>query len=116
METEPHRITWRKTASVVFTICRKNWPFSGSPKGAEANAGIYTLIETARTNGLDLRKYTEYILGICRERPFGSIRSFWMIICRGIRSFRSYAVNRYPIKMSYGERFLYTLLFDAYVY
>ena len=26
-----------------FTVGRKNWLFSGSPKGAEASAGIYTL-------------------------------------------------------------------------
>ena len=35
-----------------FTIGRKNWLFSGSPKGAEASAGIYTMIETAKANGL----------------------------------------------------------------
>lgn len=36
-----------------FTIGRKNWLFSGSPKGAEASAGIYTLIKTAKANGLN---------------------------------------------------------------
>ena len=46
-----------------FTIGRKNWLFSGSPKGADASAGIYTLIETARVNGLNPRKYIQYILG-----------------------------------------------------
>ena len=37
--------------------------FSGSPKGAEASAGIYTLIETAKANGLNPWKYVQYILG-----------------------------------------------------
>ncbi len=46
-----------------FTIGRKNWLFSGSPKGAEASAGIYTLIETAKANGLNPRKYIQFILG-----------------------------------------------------
>lgn len=46
-----------------FTIGRKNWLFSRSPKGADASAGIYTLIETARVNGLNPRKYIQYILG-----------------------------------------------------
>lgn len=46
-----------------FTIGRKNWLFSGSPKGAEASAGIYTLIETAKANGLNPNKYIKYILG-----------------------------------------------------
>ena len=45
-----------------FTIGRKNWLFSGSPKGAQASAGVYTLIETAKANGLNPRKYIEYIL------------------------------------------------------
>lgn len=34
-----------------------------SPQGAEASAGIYTLIETAKANGLNPRKYIQYILG-----------------------------------------------------
>ena len=46
-----------------FTMGRKNWLFSGSPKGADASTGIYTLIETARVNGLNPRKYIQYILG-----------------------------------------------------
>ena len=45
-----------------FTIGRKNWLFSGSPKGAEASAGIYTLIETAKANGLNPMKYIQFIL------------------------------------------------------
>lgn len=45
-----------------FTIGRKNWLFSGSPKGAEASAGIYTLIETAKANGLNPWKYIRFIL------------------------------------------------------
>lgn len=45
-----------------FTIVRKNWLFSGSPKGAAASAGVYTLIETAKANGLNPTKYIEYIL------------------------------------------------------
>ena len=45
-----------------FTIGRKNWLFSGGPKGAEASAGIYTLVETAKANGLNPRKYIQYIL------------------------------------------------------
>ena len=41
---------------------RKNWLFAGSPKGAAASAGIYTLVETAKANGLDAMKYIKYIL------------------------------------------------------
>ncbi len=45
-----------------FVIGRKNWLFAGSPKGAEASAGIYTLVETAKANGLAPMKYLKYIL------------------------------------------------------
>ena len=43
-------------------IGRKNWLFAGSPKGAAASAGLYTLVETAKANGLDAMKYIKYIL------------------------------------------------------
>lgn len=45
-----------------FTIGRKNWLFSGSPKGATASAGVYSLVETAKANGLNPKKYIEFIL------------------------------------------------------
>lgn len=45
-----------------FTIGRKNWLFSGSPRGATASAGIYTLIETAKANGISPNRYIQFIL------------------------------------------------------
>ncbi len=36
-----------------FTIGRKNWMFSVTPAGATASANIYSLVESARANGLD---------------------------------------------------------------
>lgn len=45
-----------------FVIGRKNWLFCGSPGGAETSAGIYTLVETAKANGLSPLKYIHYIL------------------------------------------------------
>lgn len=36
-----------------FVIGRKNWLFSGGPRGAHASAAIYSLIETAKANGHD---------------------------------------------------------------
>ena len=36
-----------------FTIGRKNFLFAGSPRGAEASAFIYSLIESAKVNGLE---------------------------------------------------------------
>jgi len=44
-----------------FVIGRKNWLFSGSPNGAHASAGIYSLIETAKANGHDPYFYLCYV-------------------------------------------------------
>jgi transposase len=44
-----------------FVVGRKAWLFSGSPAGAEASAMLYTLIETAKANGLEPRAYLHYL-------------------------------------------------------
>ena len=44
-----------------FVIGRKNWLHSGSPRGAQASAMIYTLIETAKANQLEPRRYLEQL-------------------------------------------------------
>lgn len=40
-----------------FVIGRKNWLFSASQKGADASANLYSLIETAKANGLEPHAY-----------------------------------------------------------
>ena len=45
-----------------FVIGRKNWLFSGTPEGACASAAIYSLIETAKANGLEPYWYLRYLL------------------------------------------------------
>ena len=45
-----------------FTIGRKNWTFCGSPEGANASACVYSLVETAKANGLNPYKYLEFVL------------------------------------------------------
>ena len=44
-----------------FTIGRKNWLFSDSPKGAKASAAVYSIIETANANGLNPFQYFKYL-------------------------------------------------------
>ena len=44
-----------------FTIGRKNWLFSGSPKGARASAAVYSLIETCKANQVNAEQYLTYI-------------------------------------------------------
>ena len=42
-------------------IGRKNWLFADTPKGADASAGIYTLIESAKANNLEPFRYLNLI-------------------------------------------------------
>lgn len=44
-----------------FVIGRKNFLFSGSPRGANANATLYTLVESAKANGLEPWAYLNYL-------------------------------------------------------
>lgn len=44
-----------------FVIGRKNWIFSTSPKGATASANLYSVIETAKANGLEPYAYLRKI-------------------------------------------------------
>jgi len=44
-----------------FVVGRKNWLFSGSPRGARAGARIYSLIETAKANELEPYWYLRFL-------------------------------------------------------
>ncbi|WP_295456039.1 IS66 family transposase [uncultured Thiodictyon sp.] len=44
-----------------FVIGRKNFLFAGSPKGAEVSATFYSLIETAKANGLEPWAYLNHL-------------------------------------------------------
>ena len=41
---------------------RINWLFADTPKGASASAAVYSIIETAKVNGLNVYTYLEYLL------------------------------------------------------
>ena len=45
-----------------FTLGRKNWVNVDSIRGAEASAIMYSLVETAKANGLRVYEYLEYLL------------------------------------------------------
>ncbi|NKF07108.1 IS66 family transposase [Clostridium gasigenes] len=47
-----------------FVIGRKNWLFSSSSRGAKASASIYSIIETAKSNGLIVEKYLVYLIDV----------------------------------------------------
>lgn len=44
-----------------FVIGRKNWLFANTPRGAKASATIYSVIETAKENGLNPFQYLKYL-------------------------------------------------------
>ena len=43
-------------------VGRKNWLFCDTTDGADASMMVYSLLETARANSLNLQKYLEYLL------------------------------------------------------
>ncbi len=45
-----------------FTVGRKNWLFCDTPKGADASAIVYSLVETAKANNLNVYSYLNYLL------------------------------------------------------
>lgn len=45
-----------------FVIGRKNWLFSNTASGAKASAILYSIIETAKANGLNPVRYVEHLL------------------------------------------------------
>ncbi len=44
-----------------FVIGRKNFLFSNTPKGAKASATIYSIVESAKENGLNPYSYLQYL-------------------------------------------------------
>ena len=55
----------RSNAIRPFTVGRKNWLFRAAPKGATASALVYTMVEMAKANNLNIYKYLTYLLD-CR--------------------------------------------------
>jgi transposase len=52
-----------------FVIGRKNWLFSNTSRGAKASAILYSLIETAKANGLFVDSYLQYCLNELAKNP-----------------------------------------------
>ncbi|GJD40950.1 IS66 family transposase ISAzs21 [Methylobacterium bullatum] len=50
-------------------VGRKNYLFAGTDRGAERAAAFYTLIETAKLNGLDTEAYLRDVLTRIAEYP-----------------------------------------------
>ena len=47
-----------------FAVGRKNWLFCDTVKGAESSAIVYSMVETAKANGIDPYDYLFYVLSV----------------------------------------------------
>jgi hypothetical protein len=52
---------------------RKNWLFAGADSGGDRAAVMYTLIQTARLNGLDPEAYLRDVIGRIADHPINRI-------------------------------------------
>jgi hypothetical protein len=52
---------------------RKNYLFAGSDAGGERAAAVYTLVESAKLNGLDPEAYLREVLGRIADHPINRI-------------------------------------------
>ncbi len=59
LEIDNNRI---ENAIRPFVFGRKNWFFSNTVRGAETNANLYSLVETAKANGLEPYQYLCHLL------------------------------------------------------
>jgi transposase len=57
-----------------FVLGRKNWLFNKSPEGARSSCGIYSLIQTAKQNGITP---LHYLTEIIEKAPFASSSDDW---------------------------------------
>ena len=56
-----------------IALGRKNWPFAGSERGGKSAAIAYTLIETAKLNGIDPQGWLTDVLGRIADHKINGI-------------------------------------------
>jgi len=56
-----------------FVVGRKNWLFCNSVKGAKASAVIYSIIETAKSNGLKPFDYLKFLFDTILNTTMGNL-------------------------------------------
>ena len=59
-----------------FVIGRKNWMFSNSVRGARASAVAFSVIETAKENGLKPFEYLKFLLGAVPNTKNNQLNEF----------------------------------------
>jgi hypothetical protein len=56
-----------------LTLGRKNWLFAGSDRGGRSAAVIFTLIQTAKLNGLNVEAYLRHVISVIPDHPIKRI-------------------------------------------
>ena len=62
-----------------FATARRAWLFADTPKGAKANAVLYTLVESARANELNVYQYLDYLLTELPELDYAYLKDPTML-------------------------------------
>lgn len=83
--TGPREPTNAERSIRPIALGRKNWLFAGSDKGGERAAGILSLIETAKLNGLDPEAYLRDVLTRIADHPVNRIDDLlpWTFAVKG---------------------------------
>ena len=58
-------VGWQKFFNPELVSLAQRWLFAVVPSGAEASALIYTMVEMARANGVNVYQYLTYLLEKC---------------------------------------------------
>ena len=67
----------------VVALGRKNYLFAGSDQGGERAAAIYSLLGTAKLNGLDPELYLRHVLQRIADHPINRLDDLlpWNLAC-----------------------------------
>ena len=72
----------------AFVTGRKNRLFSDTPNGANASALVYSIVETAKANDIDVYHYLKYLLCLSRHLRNMHLTKIWKSSVPSLRSVR----------------------------
>jgi len=77
-----------------FVLGRKNWMICGSPDGAECSCLMYSLVETAKANGLNVFSYLSTLF---HYAPMAKTEKDWIKLLPFKNAFRATTGYRIPV-------------------